>query len=139
MLKVTKAEYEEMLAMLDSSSETSLLSLDKMIRKLEEEDTLQKTRDDLIEFCKKMQPDYKVGRHHRILADQLMALEDGSKDRVCVNIPPRHGKSQLGKYILSCLVPWTEPRKEGDDGVTHHRPSGGLRAEGEKPDRYRVI
>ena len=95
MLKVTKAEYEEMLAMLDSSSETSLLSLDKMIRKLEEEDTLQKTRDDLIEFCKKMQPDYKVGRHHRILADQLMALEDGSKDRVCVNIPPRHGKSQL--------------------------------------------
>ena len=95
MLKVTKAEYEEMLAMLDSSSETSLLSLDKMIRKLEEEDTLQKTRDDLIEFCKKMQPDYKVGRHHRILADQLMALEDGNKDRVCVNIPPRHGKSQL--------------------------------------------
>ena len=95
MLKVTKAEYEEMLAMLDSSSETSLLSLDKMIRKLEEEDTLQKTRDDLIEFCKRMQPDYKVGRHHRILADQLMALEDGSKDRVCVNIPPRHGKSQL--------------------------------------------
>jgi len=95
MLKVTKAEYEEMLVMLDSSSETSLLSLDKMIRKLEEEDTLQKTRDDLIEFCKKMQPDYKVGRHHRILADQLMALEDGSKDRVCVNIPPRHGKSQL--------------------------------------------
>ena len=54
MLKVTKAEYEEMLAMLDSSSETSLLSLDKMIRKLEEEDTLQKTRDDLIEFCKRM-------------------------------------------------------------------------------------
>lgn len=95
MLKVTKAEYEEMLAMLDSSSETSLLSLDRMMRRLEEEDTLQKTRDDLIEFCKKMQPDYKVGRHHRILADQLMALEDGSKDRVCVNIPPRHGKSQL--------------------------------------------
>ena len=95
MLKVTKAEYEEMLTMLDSSSETSLMSLDKMIRKLEEEDTLQKTRDDLIEFCKKMQPDYKVGRHHRILADQLMALESGSKDRVCVNIPPRHGKSQL--------------------------------------------
>ena len=95
MLRVTKAEYEEMLAMLDSSSETSLLSLDKMVRKLEEEDTLQKTRDDLIEFCKRMQPDYKVGRHHRILADQLMALENGSKDRVCVNIPPRHGKSQL--------------------------------------------
>jgi predicted phage terminase large subunit-like protein len=51
--------------------------------------------DDLIEFCKKMQPDYKVGKHHRILADHLMAIATGKKDRICVNIPPRHGKSQL--------------------------------------------
>ena len=47
-----------------------------------------------------MQPDYKVGRHHRILANMLMDVERGptakdGKDRVCVNIPPRHGKSQL--------------------------------------------
>ena len=59
----------------------------------------------MIAFCCAMQPDYKVGKHHRILADMLMALErgldDGTvdpakvKDRVCVNMPPRHGKSQL--------------------------------------------
>ena len=24
-----------------------------------------------------------------------MAIEAGDKDRICVNIPPRHGKSQL--------------------------------------------
>ena len=112
MLRVTKAEYEEMLTMLDSSSETSLLSLDKMVRKLEEEDTLQKTRDDLIEFCKKMQPDYKVGRHHRILADQLMALENGSKDRVCVNIPPRHGKSQLVSIFYPAWFLGRNPNKK---------------------------
>ena len=64
--------------------------------------------NDLIEFCKLMQPDYKVGRHHRLLADLLMEIEHGraydeegipltdtGKDRICVNIPPRHGKSQL--------------------------------------------
>jgi len=64
--------------------------------------------NDLIEFCKLMQPDYKVGRHHRLLADLLMEIEQGraydeegapltdtGKDRICVNIPPRHGKSQL--------------------------------------------
>jgi predicted phage terminase large subunit-like protein len=50
---------------------------------------------DLIEFCKHMQPDYKVGKHHRILADLLMQIAEGNKDRICVNIPPRHGKSQL--------------------------------------------
>jgi len=112
MLRVTKAEYEEMLTMLDESSEKSLLSLDKMVRKLEEEDTLQKTRDDLIEFCKKMQPDYKVGRHHRILADQLMALESGSKDRVCVNIPPRHGKSQLVSIFYPAWFLGRNPNKK---------------------------
>jgi hypothetical protein len=94
-LKLTRAEYEEMLAMLDESSDGSLATLDSMVRRLEEESELEKSRDDLIEFCKRMQPDYKVGRHHRILADELMALESGAKDRVCVNIPPRHGKSQL--------------------------------------------
>ena len=112
MLRVTKAEYEEMLTMLDESSEKSLLSLDKMVRKLEEEDTLQNTRDDLIEFCKRMQPDYKVGRHHRILADQLMALESGSKDRVCVNIPPRHGKSQLVSIFYPAWFLGRNPNKK---------------------------
>ncbi len=111
-LRLTKAEYEEMLTMLDDSSETSLLSLDKMVRKLEEEATLQNTRDDLIEFCKRMQPDYKVGRHHRILADQLMALESGSKDRVCVNIPPRHGKSQLVSIFYPAWFLGRNPNKK---------------------------
>ena len=101
-----------MLTMLDDSSETSLLSLDKMVRKLEEEATLQNTRDDLIEFCKRMQPDYKVGRHHRILADQLMALESGSKDRVCVNIPPRHGKSQLVSIFYPAWFLGRNPNKK---------------------------
>ena len=32
--------------------------------------------DDLIEFCKHMQPDYKVGKHHRILASLLGSLAD---------------------------------------------------------------
>jgi predicted phage terminase large subunit-like protein len=67
----------------------------QLIDELAKRRSAQACRDDLIEFCKKMQEDYKVGKHHRILANQLMALADGTKDRVCVNIPPRHGKSQL--------------------------------------------
>jgi len=52
-------------------------------------------QDDLIEFCKHMQKDYKVGKHHRILANLLMEIAEGRQDRICVNMPPRHGKSQL--------------------------------------------
>jgi hypothetical protein len=89
------AEVQHMLDNLDSFSPEELAEIDKIVGELSTRQYNQLAHDDLIEFCKRMQPDYKVGRHHRILADQLMALEDGSKDRVCVNIPPRHGKSQL--------------------------------------------
>ena len=64
-------------------------------------DTLQKRAlakrcyDDLIEFCKHMDPNYKVGKHHRRLADLLMAMERGYEDRIGVSVPPRHGKSQM--------------------------------------------
>ena len=66
-----------------------------LIDELEKRRSAKACRDDLIEFCKKMQDDYKVGKHHRMLADELMAITEGTKDRVCVNMPPRHGKSQL--------------------------------------------
>jgi len=66
-----------------------------LLDELEKRRSAKACRDDLIEFCKKMQDDYKVGRHHRMLADELMAITEGTKDRVCVNMPPRHGKSQL--------------------------------------------
>jgi predicted phage terminase large subunit-like protein len=64
-------------------------------------DELQRRRDsdkarlDLLAFCQLMQPDYKIGRHHRILGNLLMDIAEGKQDRICVNIPPRHGKSQL--------------------------------------------
>jgi predicted phage terminase large subunit-like protein len=67
----------------------------RIAEELERRRTAQKCRDDLIEFCKAIQPDYKVGKHHRKLANMLMAMAEGKKDRICVNIPPRHGKSQL--------------------------------------------
>ena len=66
-----------------------------MVDELHTRSTNKRAYDDLIEFCKLMMPDFIVGKHHRILANMLMGIERGDKDRVCVNIPPRHGKSQL--------------------------------------------
>ena len=89
------ADIQHMLDNLDSFNSDELAEIDKIVDELSVRNNNKAAYDDLIEFCKRMQPDYKVGKHHRILADKLMSLEDGSKDRVCVNIPPRHGKSQL--------------------------------------------
>ena len=90
-----REELELLLQNVDNLSEAELLEVEKMIEELDKRAKLQAARDDLIAFCQYMDPNYKVGRHHRLLANQLMAIERGEKDRVCVNIPPRHGKSQL--------------------------------------------
>jgi len=106
------AEIQHMLDNLDSFSSEELEEMDKIVGELSARKNNQSAHDDLIEFCKRMQPDYKVGRHHRILADQLMALEDGSKDRVCVNIPPRHGKSQLVSIMYPAWFLGRNPNKK---------------------------
>jgi predicted phage terminase large subunit-like protein len=91
----TEKELRTLLASVDQLSETEAAEVEQMLDELLNRKQRQAARDDLIEFCKRMDPSYIVGRHHRLLAKQLMALERGEKDRVCVNIPPRHGKSQM--------------------------------------------
>ena len=93
-------DIQHILDNLDSFSPDEIAEIDTIVGELSSRQGNKAAHDDLIEFCKRMQPDYKVGRHHRILANMLMAVERGpnaedGKDRVCVNIPPRHGKSQL--------------------------------------------
>lgn len=94
-LGFNKEELDTLLRSVDVLDEQELLEVEKMIEELDRRAALQAAKDDLIAFCKRMDPNYKVGRHHRKLADQLMAIERGVKDRICVNMPPRHGKSQL--------------------------------------------
>ena len=91
----TEEEVQQMLDNLDSFSPEEVVEINRIVDELETRQVNQAAYDDLIEFCKAMQPDYIVGKHHRILANMLMGIEKGDKDRVCVNIPPRHGKSQL--------------------------------------------
>jgi predicted phage terminase large subunit-like protein len=90
-----KSELELLLQHVDALDEIELIEVEKMLEELDKRAALQAAKDDLIAFCLRMDPNYKVGRHHRILADQLMGIERGEKDRICVNMPPRHGKSQL--------------------------------------------
>lgn len=88
-------DVDHLLDNLDAFSEEEILEIDRMVDELNNRKMNKAAYMDLIEFCKRMQPDYLVGKHHKILATMLMGIERGDKDRICVNIPPRHGKSQL--------------------------------------------
>ena len=112
MSEFTQEEVQQMLDNLDNFTETEVVELEKMVDELANRHKNQAAYDDLIEFCKRMMPDFIVGKHHRILADMLMGLEDGSKDRACVNIPPRHGKSQLVSIFFPAWFLGRNPDKK---------------------------
>ena len=107
---------------IDSYSAKEQAELLKIVEEVQERQRIQSARDDLIAFCCAMQPDYKVGKHHRVLANMLMALERGLgggavdpaevKDRVCVNMPPRHGKSQLVSFYFPAWFLGRNPDKK---------------------------
>lgn len=84
-----------MLKNLNQYTEAEIEEINRLVDELQRREHVKRCKDDLIEFCKHMQSDYLVGKHHRKLADMLMATESGEKDRVAINMPPRHGKSQI--------------------------------------------
>ena len=110
-LGFTEAEVEHMLANLDAFSPEEVVEIDRLLDELDSRKRNEAAHTDLIEFCKHMQPDYIVGKHHRMLANMLMDIEQGNKDRICVNIPPRHGKSQLVSIMFPAWFLGRNPTK----------------------------
>jgi predicted phage terminase large subunit-like protein len=108
----TEDEIQRMLDNIDSFSTEEVVEINKIVDELATRRQNKLAYDDLIEFCKRMQPDYIVGKHHRILADLLMNIERGDKDRICVNIPPRHGKSQLVSIFFPAWFLGRNPDKK---------------------------
>ena len=111
-LAFTEDEIQVMLDNLDHYTVDEVAEIDRMVDELSVRKENSLAYDDLIEFCKRMQPDYIVGKHHRLLANMLMGIERGEKDRICVNIPPRHGKSQLVSIFFPAWFLGRNPNKK---------------------------
>lgn len=106
------AEIELMLQRLDEFSPEEQREIEQLADVLEQRKLAQSCRDDLIAFCRHMDPNYKVGKHHRRLADLLMKMERGEEDRIGVSVPPRHGKSQLVSIFFPAWYLGRNPDKK---------------------------
>ena len=73
----TEDEVQRMLDNIDSFSTEEVVEIHRIVDELATRRQNKLAYDDLIEFCKRMQPDYIVGKHHRILANMLMDIESG--------------------------------------------------------------
>jgi len=112
VIDFSEDEISTMLANLDQYTPEEVQEIDKLVDELGKRKNIKTVYDDLIAFCKHMQPDYIVGKHHRMLANMLMDIEQGKKDRICVNIPPRHGKSQLVSIFFPAWFLGRNPNKK---------------------------
>tara|TARA_R110000744_G_scaffold289735_1_gene400566 strand:+ start:1138 stop:2706 length:1569 start_codon:yes stop_codon:yes gene_type:complete len=108
----SEENIQQMLDNLDVFSQDEVAEIDRLVDEIAVRKQNTLAYDDLIEFCKRMMPEFLVGKHHRILANMLMSIEVGDKDRVCVNIPPRHGKSQLVSIFFPAWYLGRNPNKK---------------------------
>jgi predicted phage terminase large subunit-like protein len=78
----------------------------------------KKAQDNLLTFAQFMRPDpndaddvrrslYVTARPHRAVADALMKLESGEIRRLIINMPPRHGKTEIASKLF---LPWVAGR-----------------------------
>jgi predicted phage terminase large subunit-like protein len=78
---------------------------------LERRRTALEAKDDLLSFARFMMPDaddpddvhksqYITALHHRAIAYALEQVECGLIPRLIINVPPRHGKSQLSSRMF---------------------------------------
>jgi predicted phage terminase large subunit-like protein len=105
-------DLDFMLANLDQYTAEEKEELLQTLEAMEHKRQASSCYDDLLTFCKAMQPDYLVGKHHKILASLLMMLESGEKTRICVNIAPRHGKSSLVSLYFPAWYLGRNPTKK---------------------------
>ena len=58
----TEVEIQTMLDNLDQYTDDEVVEIHKIVAEIDSRNSKQVIYDDLIEFCKHMQPDYKVGK-----------------------------------------------------------------------------
>tara|TARA_Y100001973_G_C4978952_1_gene223269 strand:- start:59 stop:571 length:513 start_codon:yes stop_codon:yes gene_type:complete len=57
-----------------------------------------------------MWPDFVEGSHHRHIAEKFNDLAEGKINRLIVNMPPRHTKSEFASYLLPSWMVGRNPK-----------------------------
>jgi phage terminase large subunit-like protein len=69
-------------------------------------------QDSLLSFTRWTNPAYNPAEHHKLIADNLEAVERGDLDRLMIFMPPRHGKSELASRRWPAWCLGKKPRRQ---------------------------
>ena len=69
-----------------------------------------KAKDDFLSFVKTVWPEFIEGAHHRHIAKKFNDLATGKINRLIVNMPPRHTKSEFASFLLPAWMVGRQPK-----------------------------
>ena len=69
-----------------------------------------KAREDFMSFVKCVWPDFVEGAHHRHIAKKFNELAEGKINRLIINMPPRHTKSEFASFLLPAWMVGRNPK-----------------------------
>jgi hypothetical protein len=73
-------------------------------------ESAKSSRDSFSTFVKNIWPDFIEGRHHKIIAKKLEAIRNKKINRLIVNMPPRHTKSEFASYLFPAWMMGNNPK-----------------------------
>ena len=61
----------------------------------------EECQQSFLKYINQMWPEFICGRHHQIFAEKLEQVAQGKLNRLIINMPPRHTKSEFAStYFL---------------------------------------
>jgi len=77
---------------------------------LHEKKNKSEINNDFLKFVKSVWPDFVEGDHHKKIADQFNRLAEGKINRLIINMPPRHTKSEFASFLLPAWMIGKNPK-----------------------------
>ena len=69
-----------------------------------------RAKKDFLSFVKCVWPEFVEGAHHRHIAKKFNDLANGKINRLIVNMPPRHTKSEFASFLLPAWMVGLNPK-----------------------------
>ena len=67
-------------------------------------------KNNFLKFVKQVWPEFVEGSHHIKIAEKFQALAEGRINRLIVNMPPRHTKSEFASFLFPAWMMGRDPR-----------------------------
>ena len=77
---------------------------------LDKKKNQEKVNNDFLSFVKSVWPDFVEGKHHKKIAEQFNRLAEGKINRLIINMPPRHTKSEFASFLLPAWMIGKNPK-----------------------------